>query len=909
MPRIEGRKPHVHRTAQNTPTPTLLEVALEHALHGWPVFPLTPGGKLPLFPSAHPKGAKGADGKPLKCRGECGKLGHGVHDATVDPDVIRQWWTEHPDANIGGSTDGRVVLDLDYQHGAQKLDLLPATRQHLSGRQNGNEHLVYRAGGEQGLALTQGKLAQGVDLKAGPAAYVVLPPSTHPDTGRPYTVGDDTAEHYLTDEEIDTIWEAYGARTPATARGAARGLSVVPGGLSPRPAGSGPTRLSELLQNPPKRGEGRTNDWLTAVAGHYAKQYRHAEDLYREHMRQACALVDEDYEEFEKVVESIWGTESASHFERDASADNGWLVGIGRTLFCSAKIPAREPGKTERGLMPYANFDILAGGVMVDEDGKRTYQVVLQTAYGDIDTTLHSGTIADRRKLTAWLMQYGATIAPHEPLMVHPVMDHGVRLQRYLESQGAPAVRVVDRLGWDEVSQQFVTFDGAIRDTGPVDIAEAGVIADRSKVTRKTAQYYYGFEHDLQRAKEVLREVLTFHYPEVVHINGAWWAATFLRTQAMRHTSLFPFMGVEAPSGSAKTNGHFDQMVQLSGNYQGHVVATKAAFRDSAATSNNGILWADDMDNPDTLHEALRASTSNGTVRKMSEERQAVDFTLSNPLLITGEDIQISDQKATLDRAVLLRPPSPTDRMSLKEGREKVPQWADIVELQRCFPGERRMTVLAGWYVVMALQVRTQFEDLVGRLVMEHRGRNADKYAILRAGARMLDYMVDPEGDWDAAESGEGEHAQYVDAWVRLDIAKNDGLEHDNRITQRVLPWALNTLGPVPVDSPHLVKYARSWEQLPPVLVGASSEDDLLPAEVWVNTRLLAQAWSEQRAGRIDTRLETEESLALQFSQIAYSAKTRRSVRVGGRVVQYRRLLDQYAELVLARARGDDLVR
>ena len=49
----------------------------------WPVFPCV--GKAPAFPSAHKKN----DPRFRGCKGECGKFGHGFHDATLDLDLIR----------------------------------------------------------------------------------------------------------------------------------------------------------------------------------------------------------------------------------------------------------------------------------------------------------------------------------------------------------------------------------------------------------------------------------------------------------------------------------------------------------------------------------------------------------------------------------------------------------------------------------------------------------------------------------------------------------------------------------------------------------------------------------------------------------------------------------------------------
>jgi hypothetical protein len=66
---------------------------------GWPVFPLKPRGKKPV-------------------------TAHGFKDATTDPDRVRDWWKQTPDANIGvptGATPdggcGFDVMDVDGSDG------------------------------------------------------------------------------------------------------------------------------------------------------------------------------------------------------------------------------------------------------------------------------------------------------------------------------------------------------------------------------------------------------------------------------------------------------------------------------------------------------------------------------------------------------------------------------------------------------------------------------------------------------------------------------------------------------------------------------------------------------------------------------------------------------------------------
>jgi hypothetical protein len=92
--------------------PRQVAVAMQAVERGWPVFPLRAGGKLPAIRSAHPKGdpARGT------CRGECGRLGHGCYDATLDKRWVQEWpgWVTGND-NVGIATGpaGLLVVDLD----------------------------------------------------------------------------------------------------------------------------------------------------------------------------------------------------------------------------------------------------------------------------------------------------------------------------------------------------------------------------------------------------------------------------------------------------------------------------------------------------------------------------------------------------------------------------------------------------------------------------------------------------------------------------------------------------------------------------------------------------------------------------------------------------------------------------
>lgn len=109
----------------------MLSAALWYAKHQkWHVFPLRAGDKKPLLPKAHPGENVEAITAQKECQGRCGRDGHGLYDATRDPDTIRRWWQQHSNAGIGTPTGltmrgdqvigcGYDVVDIDPPDGIE----------------------------------------------------------------------------------------------------------------------------------------------------------------------------------------------------------------------------------------------------------------------------------------------------------------------------------------------------------------------------------------------------------------------------------------------------------------------------------------------------------------------------------------------------------------------------------------------------------------------------------------------------------------------------------------------------------------------------------------------------------------------------------------------------------------------
>lgn len=170
----------------------LRTAALGYAAAGIRVFRVMPD-KAPFAncprcrpPTAARPNPAYVDHRPEQCRCDA-RTCHGFHAATTDLDLIEQWWTEKPNANIGApcALNQWAVLDVDPRHGGHlslavledRVGLLPGTVYQLTG--GDGLHIVYCNPGVQ----LPGTLGPGLDVKAN--GYILLSPSVH-SSGRRY---------------------------------------------------------------------------------------------------------------------------------------------------------------------------------------------------------------------------------------------------------------------------------------------------------------------------------------------------------------------------------------------------------------------------------------------------------------------------------------------------------------------------------------------------------------------------------------------------------------------------------------------------------------------------------------------------------------------------------------------------
>lgn len=787
---------------------------------------------------------------------------------------LRMWFPPKSRRNVWmvcGKISGLIVLDCDTEQAEQWWydrigDVMDATCCVKTAK---GHHYWFRIPESVNALPSWSHHNPDTGLKwdvQGDGKGVLVPPSTHPD-----------GPIYEFVRWPDELQEAPGQLlSPKAASVGTEGATT----------GTGRSMLAHLLAAPPS-AEGSRNEWLTKVAGHWAKRFRHEQDAYELLVAEAAAKLSPPLEDVEisKILKSVWKTEHAkppnpTKLEEDLQTsepteDSGWLVGHGNRIYCQTK--DKEQGLE---LAAFADFDIRALGVVEDENAVRAYDVEITRARDGQSRrmVLHQNKLARTETIAAFFGEFGGSVAPPEGAW--PRMAMGERIRRYLESQKPPLFEVVFSLGYHERAGGFVCHEGIIKPDGLH--AFDGVKPDPR--LRDWAAYNYGFESTEDEAVDVLRRVLTFHDETVCAVFGAWWAVCALKPQVMRTVSQFPFMAIEAPSESGKSTGFFPMMLALNGNMKGNDSATRASFRDALSGSQSGIVWIDDEDDPDHLFQLVRQATAGGSVTKKGQDRYTQETVrLVNPICFSGEALKLQDQKALMDRSVMIgEVPNPTGRRSVVDPDRE--QWEDVLGLLEQVGGYAGLCSFAGTLQMLLLRRQNMVAQI--KKLRPSKGRWGDKIGIIRCGSRILADLIDD--DWVVGR---------VDEWATTDEAV--GLE--DTLTRKLLPMALaaymGTHHPEKPRPPH-----EPWAT--PAFV--------FKDVVWFSIPDLVWWWSHEvrrrGGGRVVERTETEAALKNQARNLGAMQEHRRKRYNLGRDRTTKRwywsLDAELSALVVARSEG-----
>jgi hypothetical protein len=842
-------------------------------------------------------------GEPeCKSPGKHPRTKNGSTDATTDPAQIKLWWSkwgQHGRLNIGQTLAGRAVVDIDVYGGKPGLE----TWAELVGTQTLDMTLTYRTGrggtqyvyrlpaGEQGGKADgySNSLGEAVDFKTGPNAYVMVPGSKTLDV---YTV------------ELDLATEELPGWIADLARASAKKTATIDGKQVTIHGGSLLSELITMAPDDPRRG----NSWLAALAGHYAKQYRDKKDLYLAHctVMNMMSVDPIQQADFTKTTDSIWNTEQAKQIIAGGGENTGWLIAGENHLLVEMK-PKQDANGGPPSIEPpdsFANFDIQAVG-LISSPGKRgrSYDVIItrQRDGEQFPEVLDADVLVDFKKLTTWLAEVcGVSFA--QPSRAMGDMQPTIRLQRYLEEQKAPVSTLVGQIGWQPEHAVFLTPVGRIEAgvNGMQHFAGVRPRPDLPGFDRYDPPFKYGFaEGGFSEVREVIREVLTFHDRTALTVLFSWALMSLVKAEIKLkgNAAVFPIFTIEAVSGSGKTSGAIKMIGELVGYDLGDVQPTAADLRDKLAAFRSGFLHFDDPDDLDKFRELLRLIPMESTKTKRQDAEHSMSAKLTGGLLITGEGLGLTNQKALMDRTVSVALPSTKGQKS----------YDHVKELWQRYGGS--LTAVAGTLVAEVLKLVEEIPGLV-KTLKPTTGRVGDSYGIVRAGARVLDWLLaDTDAGRKAALAGKGESGALVDVWATESIAALPA-DTDDLLTLQLLPWAVRTFSD-PDEFGDMAKYKGQRFPLYPAKVRNESEDDARTKTpygagpcIYFNAATLAEAWTLKEGKGDETRLASAEAISRQAKAIGAVTRPSPISLQGGKKGRYWVIEGELAQQIIDRSMG-----
>lgn len=646
-------------------------------------------------------------------------------------------------------------------------------------------------------------------------------------------------------------------------------------------AKTGRSILSGILAKPPT--EGGRNNWHAAIAGHFIKfniPYLDAYEAIGIALNNTLTKPLDD-EEVLDVWRNRWDSEQEERVTELGTIESGLLSGNGTELFTVIKrfIGKADSDEHVMDKGAWANADIVAKGVIDSDALGRTYAVSVQRKDGLVRNDLITpGLLGSANDTNKWLAKHGVSVLVPMGDQGGKLGHVGQRILRYLEWQKPDAYQAVDYLGWHK-GIGFVTHEGVITASGMR--PHEGVMP--STHLRDLAPYHYGMG-DPNEARAVLREVMTYQDPVVCAVFGAWWAATLLKGHIGDTVGHFPYFLINAASEAGKSRGFFALMRTLAGSTKSGI-GTRASIRDYIGAHRNGIVHIDDPDDVEQLGELLRAAAGEAIISKKGQDNKTtVETRMVAPILLSGESLGLSEEKAQRDRSISIEVPTPVGRMSTRDATR--PQIDDIKDLERAHPD---MTEYAGVYVQQALQLGepmlAQMAELRGAA-----GRANEVKAIARFGARVLAAMLTGgAGEYDATWI-----VETVDKWAeeRADMGAA------NTLLTRVLPWALGN---------------DAWRHYN-TPIGHPPAYEARGGQIWVSVERLASEWQKecQRRG-IRDRLSNEDAIRAQLRAVGCGAgqaqwivprKDRESSGVSKRA-RYTAIPEEYCDLIRGAAPDD----